>query len=92
MKLLYFATLCRQLTRSSIAFLSSRFVDRVMPACKINQNIGNCYTGSVFSSLLSVLAMRVQCTACGMMTVTLYNMTYYLFCFSNIFMIVSSFI
>lgn len=33
-----------------------RFVDGVMPACKINQNIGNCYTGSVFSSLLSVVS------------------------------------
>ena len=25
----------------------------VMPCCEINQNIGNCYTGSVYSSLLS---------------------------------------
>lgn len=35
---------------------NNRFEARVMPCCKINQNIGNCYTGSVFSSLLSVIA------------------------------------
>ena len=29
------------------------FKSRVMPCCKINQKIGNCYTGSVYSSLLS---------------------------------------
>jgi len=28
----------------------------VLPACVINQNMGNCYTGSVFAALLSVLA------------------------------------
>lgn len=33
-----------------------------MPACQINQNIGNCYTGSVFSSLLSVIAAKVNFT------------------------------
>jgi hydroxymethylglutaryl-CoA synthase len=31
------------------------FKSRVMPCCTINQNIGNCYTGSVYSSLLSGL-------------------------------------
>ena len=31
-----------------------------MPACQINQNIGNCYTGSVFSSLLSVISTQVK--------------------------------
>lgn len=25
------------------------------PSCELNQNIGNCYTGSVFSSLLSLV-------------------------------------
>jgi hypothetical protein len=39
-----------------------------MPACKINQNLGNCYTGSVFSSLLSVVAAKVRSTICGMMS------------------------
>lgn len=33
-----------------------RFGAAVTPACRINQNIGNCYTGSVFSSLLSVVS------------------------------------
>jgi hydroxymethylglutaryl-CoA synthase len=32
-----------------------RFAERVVPSCRINQNVGNCYTGSVFSSLLSVI-------------------------------------
>lgn len=31
------------------------FAAKVTPACHINQNIGNCYTASVFSSLLSVV-------------------------------------
>jgi hypothetical protein len=39
-----------------------------MPACKINQNLGNCYTGSVFSSLLSVVAAKVRSTVCGVMS------------------------
>ena len=34
---------------------SSYFNQRVIPGCKINQNVGNCYTGSVFASLLSVV-------------------------------------
>lgn len=34
---------------------ATRYNDKVMPCCKINQNIGNTYTGSVFSSLLSVI-------------------------------------
>ena len=40
--------------------LFRRFLERVMPACQINQNIGNCYTGSVFSSLLSVVSTQVR--------------------------------
>jgi hypothetical protein len=35
-------------------------MSKVMPACKINQNIGNCYTGSVFASLLSVVSEKVR--------------------------------
>jgi hydroxymethylglutaryl-CoA synthase len=31
------------------------FKAKVLPCCKINKNIGNCYTGSVYSSLLSVV-------------------------------------
>ena len=31
-----------------------------MPCCKINQNIGNCYTGSVYSSLLSVIMEKTR--------------------------------
>jgi hydroxymethylglutaryl-CoA synthase len=34
------------------------FKERVMPCCVINQNIGNCYTGSVYSSLLSCITER----------------------------------
>lgn len=44
---------CRTLAKS-------RFDDRVMPCCKINQNIGNCYTGSVYSSLLSVIMEKTS--------------------------------
>lgn len=33
----------------------SRFKSKVMPCCALNTQIGNCYTGSVFSSLLSVV-------------------------------------
>ena len=29
---------------------SAAFASRVAPACTVNQNIGNCYTGSVFTS------------------------------------------
>ena len=32
------------------------FATKVDPSCKINQHVGNCYTGSVFASLLSVVA------------------------------------
>jgi hydroxymethylglutaryl-CoA synthase len=31
------------------------FKTKVDPSCRINQHVGNCYTGSVFSSLLSVV-------------------------------------
>jgi hydroxymethylglutaryl-CoA synthase len=31
------------------------FKERVLPCCRINQRIGNCYTGSVYSSLLSAI-------------------------------------
>jgi hydroxymethylglutaryl-CoA synthase len=31
------------------------FQAKVDPSCKVNQHVGNCYTGSVFSSLLSVV-------------------------------------
>jgi len=36
----------------------SRFKAKVMPCCALNTNIGNCYTGSVFSSLLSVVCLQ----------------------------------
>lgn len=32
-----------------------RFNQKVLPACQLNRNIGNCYTGSVFSSILSTI-------------------------------------
>ena len=31
-----------------------------MPGCRINQNIGNCYTGSVFASILSIISENGQ--------------------------------
>lgn len=34
---------------------SEAFKSKVLPCCKINKQIGNCYTGSVYSSLLSVV-------------------------------------
>lgn len=45
----------RDIEAASKAISQSRFSSKVMPSCRINQNIGNCYTGSVYSSLLSLV-------------------------------------
>lgn len=37
------------------AVSKEKFDNNVNQCCKINQNIGNCYSGSVFSSLLSIV-------------------------------------
>ena len=34
---------------------NNQWIDRVLPACEINQNMGNCYTGSVFAGLVSLI-------------------------------------
>lgn len=34
---------------------SQKYKTAVTPCCKINQHVGNCYSGSVFSSLLSIV-------------------------------------
>jgi len=34
---------------------AERFKSAVLPCCKVNQNIGNCYTGSVFGGIISLL-------------------------------------
>lgn len=36
----------------------AKFDTAVTPCCKINQNVGNCYSGSVFSSLLSIICEK----------------------------------
>jgi len=37
------------------AVAGPRFKTKVLPACTVNQNIGNCYTGSVFSCLVALV-------------------------------------
>lgn len=41
-----------------IATFILRYARAVAPACGINQNVGNCYSGSVFVSLLSLLTEK----------------------------------
>ena len=49
-----FAALRPAEIRAALRTVADRpFKDRVLPCCRINQRIGNCYTGSVYSSLLS---------------------------------------
>jgi hydroxymethylglutaryl-CoA synthase len=48
----------RELETSLRAVADPVFKARVLPCCVINQNIGNCYTGSVYSSLLSSVTER----------------------------------
>ena len=45
----------RELEMALRSAAAADFKSKVMPCCKINQNVGNCYTGSVYSSLLSVV-------------------------------------
>jgi hydroxymethylglutaryl-CoA synthase len=45
----------RELEMALRGAAATDFKSKVMPCCKINQNVGNCYTGSVYSSLLSVV-------------------------------------
>lgn len=37
---------------------NDQFKSKVLPCCKINKQVGNCYTGSVYSSLLSVVCAQ----------------------------------
>jgi len=48
----------RDIETASRTISQSRFNAKVMPSCRINQNVGNCYTGSVYSSLLSLVCDR----------------------------------
>jgi len=45
----------RELETATRATADPVFKARVLPCCTINQSIGNCYTGSVYSSLLSAV-------------------------------------
>ena len=45
----------RELDMALRSTAAADFKSKVMPCCKINQIVGNCYTGSVYSSLLSVV-------------------------------------
>lgn len=45
----------RELETALRATADPVFQAKVMPCCLINQNIGNCYTGSVYSGLLSAI-------------------------------------
>ena len=45
----------RELESALKGLSNERFKNAVMPCCKVNQEVGNCYTGSVFAGLLSLL-------------------------------------
>lgn len=45
----------RELEGALKPMIAPLFNEKVMPSCKINQNVGNCYTASVYSSLLSLV-------------------------------------
>lgn len=45
----------RDLETSLRALSTERFKSAVMPCCIFNQNVGNCYTGSIFGGLISLL-------------------------------------
>lgn len=44
-----------------------RFNSAVMPCCKVNQNVGNCYTGSIFGGIISVICSQGN-NMCGKRT------------------------
>ena len=48
----------REIEAASRSASQASFTAKVVPSCRINQNIGNCYTGSVWSSLLSLVSER----------------------------------
>ena len=48
----------RDIEAASRSISQSSFTARVMPSCRINQNVGNCYTASVYASLLSLVCEK----------------------------------
>ena len=44
-----------------------RFNSAVIPCCKVNQNVGNCYTGSIFGGIISVICSEGN-AMCGKRT------------------------
>jgi hydroxymethylglutaryl-CoA synthase len=45
----------REIEAAARAASQAHWNAKVVPSCRVNQNIGNCYTGSVYSSLLSLV-------------------------------------
>ena len=50
----------REIEAAARHISQSLFLSRVMPSCCINQKVGNCYTGSVYAALLSLVCEKGQ--------------------------------
>jgi len=48
----------REVEAATRTVAQPHFTGKVIPSCRLNQNIGNCYTASVYSSLLSLVCER----------------------------------
>lgn len=48
----------RDIEAAARSISQSLFTSCVMPSCRINQHVGNCYTGSVYAALLSLVSEK----------------------------------